>query len=164
MGQTNLKQALERKYALLKGELGDKQKRVDEIETLFRDELPVLSARTQRVQRLLECAEELLKEIDPAWSADRVKGVRPNTHKAPVAIGRISKTALDVLREASRPMTIAEITDALLAREGVGEVDAATHRRVRNSVDSTLRQKAEKNIVAHDGEAFSRRWSIALRH
>ena len=139
MGQTNLKAALERKYALLKGELGDKQKRVEQIETLFRDELPILSDRTRRVGRLLECAEELLREIDPAWTPDRVRPSRPNVHKAPVAIGRISKTALDVLREAGKPLTISEIADELLARENVGEVDQQTHRRIRNSVDATLR-------------------------
>ena len=113
---------------------------------------------------LLECAEELLKEIDPTWTPARVKAVKPNVHKAPVAIGRISKTALDVLREAGRGLTISEIAEQLLAKEGVGEIDDATRRRIRNSVDSTLRQKALEGIVEHDGAAFARRWSVASRH
>lgn len=163
MGQTNLKHALERKYALLAGELKDKQGEVAKIQTLF-EQLPTLSARTQRIERLLECAEELLKEIDPAWAPAKVKAVRPNVHKAPVGIGRISKTALDVMRQAGVPLTISEITDRLLAIEGIGEVDPQTRQRVRNSVDSTLRQKAKKNIVAHDGAAFARKWNIVSRH
>jgi hypothetical protein len=65
----------------------------------------------------MECAEGLLKEIDPAWAPDEVKPLKPNVHKAPVSLGRISKTALDVLREAAGPMTTSEIADALLARE-----------------------------------------------
>ncbi len=163
MGQTNLKYALERKYALLAGELKDKQGEVARIQTLF-EQLPTLSGRAQRIERLLECAEELLKEIDPAWAPSRVKAVKPNVHKAPVAIGRISKTALDVMREAGTPMTTSEITDRLLAKEGVGEVDAQTRQRLRNSVDATLRQKAEKNIVENDGAKFARKWSVVLRH
>jgi hypothetical protein len=163
MGQTNLKHALERKYALLAGELKDKQGEVAKIQTLF-EQLPTLSSRTQRIERLLECAEELLKEIDPAWAPTKVKAVRPNVHKAPVEIGRISKTALDVMRQAGVPLTISEITDRLLAMEGVGEIDPQTRQRVRNSVDSTLRQKARKNIVANDGAAFARKWNIVSRH
>ncbi len=163
MGQTNLKHALERKYALLAGELKDKQGQVAKIQTLF-EQLPTLSSRTQRIERLLECAEELLKEIDPAWAPTKVKAVRPNVHKAPVEIGRISKTALDVMRQAGMPLTISEITDRLLGMEGVGEIDPQTRQRIRNSVDSTLRQKAKKNIVANDGAAFARKWNIVSRH
>ena len=163
MGQTNLKQALAYKYALLAGELKDKQGKVAQIQTLF-DELPTLNARTQRLERLLECAEELLREIDPTWVPAKVKAIRPNVHKAPVAIGRISKTALDVMRKAGMPLTISEITDQLLAMEGVGEVDGPTKRRIRNSVDATLRQKAKKNIVTNDGSSFARKWSIVVRH
>jgi hypothetical protein len=164
MGQSNLKSALERKLALLKGELGDKQKRVEHIETLFRDELPVLSARTHRVNRLIECAEELLAEIDPTWTPERVKAVRPNVHKAPTAIGRISKGTLVVMREAGKPLTIREIADQLVAMEGVGEIDDKTHKAIRNAIDSSLRQKVAKNIVQHDGAKFARKWSLVARH
>lgn len=101
MSQTNLKTPLEYKYALLAGELKEKESEVARIQTLY-EQLPALSARAQRIVHLLECAEELLKEIDPTWTPARVKAVKPNVHKAPVAIGRISKTALDVLREAGR--------------------------------------------------------------
>lgn len=164
MGTSNLKQALERKLSLLKGELFDKQKRVKHIETLFRDELPVVSARAQRVERLIECAEELLTEIDPVWKPERVKAVRPNVHKAPTAIGRISKATLVVMREAGDPLTIREIADRLVAMEGVGEVDDDTHKAIRNAIDSTLRQKAKKNLVRNDGAKFARKWSLVTRH
>ena len=161
MGQTNLKHALERKYALLAGELKDKQGEVVRIQTLFA-RVPALSGRAKRVERLLECAEELLKEIDPAWTPQRVRPVKPNVHKAPVAIGRISKTALDVLREAVEPLTTREITDQLLAKEGVGEVDPQTRQRVSNSVDSTLRQKVDKVVVSDGG--WPKRWSVITTH
>ena len=68
------------------------------------------------------------------------------------------------MREAGRGLTISEIAEQLLIKEGVGEIDDATRRRIRNSVDSTLRQKALKGIVEHDGAAFARRWRVASRH
>lgn len=51
MGRTNLKEALERKFAALSGELKDKRSRITVIEGLF-EELPVLSARAERVKHL----------------------------------------------------------------------------------------------------------------
>lgn len=161
MGQTNLKHALQRKYALMAGELKEKAGEVVRIQTLF-EQLPALSGRAQRLERLLECAEELLKEIDPAWTPDKVKPLKPNVHKAPVALGRISKTALDVLREAAGPMTTREIADALLAREGVGEVDGQGRQRVINSVDATLRAKTGR-VVEADGN-WPKRWTVMTQH
>jgi hypothetical protein len=104
MGQTKLKHALQRNYALMAGELREKTGEAVRIQTLF-EQLPALSGRAQRLERLMECAEELLKEIDAAWTLDKVKPLKPNVHKAPVSLGRISKTALDVLHEAAGPMT-----------------------------------------------------------
>lgn len=160
MGATNLKSALERKYAMFKGELGDKRERIDYIEGLFRDELPTLSEREKRLNRLVECAEEILKEIDPSFSPEKIKPVKPNVHKAPVEIGRISKSALDTLRESGKPMTIRQIADQIIVRENVGDVDKATHARLVNSIDSTLRQKEASGLVGHDGSKFARKWRI----
>ena len=161
MGQTNLKHALQRKYALMAGELKEKAGEVVRIQTLF-EQLPALSGRAQRQERLLECAEELLKEIDPAWTPDKVKPLRPNVHKAPIALGRISKTALDVLREANAPLTTRQVADALLTREGVGEVDSQARQRVINSVDTTLRAKTGRVVQSDDG--WPKRWSVITQH
>ena len=113
-------------------------------------------------RRAEEWAEELLP--DSALRPERVKAVRPNVHKAPTAIGRISKATLIAMRQAAEPLTIRVIADRLLATEGVGEVEDDVQKRVRNAVDSTLRQKAATNIVRHDGAKFARKPCLVSMH
>lgn len=157
MGQTNLKLALERKFSLLAGELGSKQREVVEIETLFA-KLPVLNERTARIEHLLNCAADLLIEIDPTWSRSKAKAVVPNVKKAPVEIGRITKFALDVLRDAVVPMTAREVAVRVMEMSNVKDYDKATLTRLTNSVLSTLKAKAGK-VVENDG-GWPQRWSV----
>jgi hypothetical protein len=160
MSDTNLKAALERKYALFKGELGEKRQRIDYIESLFREELPKLTAREQRLHRLIDCAEEILKEINPSFSPDKVRPIKPHVHKAPTAIGQIAKVTLDILRESTASLTIRQIADEIVVREELGDITEAEHKRLRNSIDATLRDKLQKGLVTHDGAKFARKWRI----
>lgn len=157
MGTTNLKKALEFKYASFAGELKDKAGEVARIQTLF-EQLPALSARAQRLERLVECAEEILKELDPTWTPARVKPRRPHVPKSPVKLGRITKSVLDVLRESRVPLTTKEIADRVLEREPVEAMDQQEFQRLKNSVDATLRAK-EGTVVKHD-RGWPRAWSI----
>jgi hypothetical protein len=63
--QSNLKKSLERKFALLAGGLADKQRQVEKIEGLA-SQLLAPRKRIEGVTHLLYCAEEIVKEIDPA--------------------------------------------------------------------------------------------------
>jgi len=122
------------------------------------EKLPTLSARAQRLERLLECAEEILKELDPTWTPDRVKPRRPHVPQAPVALGRITKSTLDILRTAEKPLTTREIADLVLAIDAIDDADSQVRQRLTNAVDATLRNKAGK-VVRSDG-GFPRRWSV----
>jgi hypothetical protein len=126
MGQTNLKLALERKFSLLAGELESKQREVVEIESLF-SKLPVLNERNARIEHLLNCAADLLVEIDPAWTRSKAKAVRPNVKKAPVEIGRITKFTLDVLRDAEAPMTAREVAVKVMEMSNIENYDVKSH-------------------------------------
>lgn len=161
MGQTNLKQALERKFSLMAGEFKEKEREVARIQSLF-EELPALSKRAERLRHLLSCAQELLTEIDPAWKPARVKPVVPNVHKAPVPMGEIAKGALATLRKAENPMTAREIAIEILYAHGITVYDKPTLTRVTNSVLSSLKKKDGLVVKSDDGYPF--KWSIALRH
>ena len=160
MSDTNLRAALERKYALFKGELGEKRQRIDYIESLFREELPKLTEREQRLHRLIDCAEEILKEINPSFAPEKVPPVKPHVHKARTAIGDIAKLTLDILRESSAALTIRQIADQIVVRANLKDAPEAEHKRLRNSIDATLRDKLKKGLVTHDGAKFARKWRI----
>lgn len=160
MGRTNLKEALERKFASLAGELVDKQSRIDHIEGLFQ-ELPILSRRTERVKHLLHCAEELLKEIDPAWKREKVKPTRPHGYKEVVPKGDLTKSALAILRETGSSYTCRQLAIAILDRHGVTEYDKGTLQQVTNAVNATLRAKDGVLVSANDD--WPAKWSISVR-
>jgi len=159
VGSTNLKQALISKMGLWAGELKEREAKAAEILTLY-EGLPAITARAERLKRVLDCASEVMREIDPAWSPDRVKPSKPFVHKAPVQLGQTTKLALDVLREAPAPLRAREIAVEVLRRDGREDASSADVQRVTNSVDAALRQKNGR-LVAHDG-GWPKRWRICL--
>ena len=82
MGSTNLRSSLETKMGHWAGELEEHRGRITEIESLF-EQLPTMTARAARLEKVLDCASEIMKEIDPEWRPDRVKPVKACVHKAP---------------------------------------------------------------------------------
>lgn len=160
MGRTNLKEALERKFASLAGELVDKQARIDHIEGLFQ-ELPLLSRRAERVKELLHCAEQLLKEVDPTWQRGRVKPTRVHAYKEIIPKGELTKTALSILRETGSPFTCRQLAIAVLNRHGVTQYDKGTLQQVTNAVNATLRAKDGVLVSANDD--WPAKWRISVR-
>lgn len=122
--------------------------------------LPELNARAERLRRVLDCASEVLVEIDPAWTREKVKAVKPFVHKVPVKLGGAAKLTLDVLREAVVPMTARGIALEVMSRDEMVDASPADAQRVTNSVDATLRQKRGQ-IVDDDG-GRPQRWRISL--
>lgn len=162
MGISNLKQSLQAKMGLWAGELADKEAREAEILSLF-EQLPTVQKRAHDLREVLRCAERVMLEIDPTWTKDKVKPSKPFVHKSAVRIGNTAKFALDVLREAEKPLTAREIAMAVLELD---EVDASTLtpeeiNKVVNAVNSTLVQKLGE-LTAHDGQKFARRWRIEV--
>lgn len=157
MGSTNLKKSLESKIGLWAGELREHEAKIVEIQSLF-ETLPSHTARADRLKTVLECANEVMREIDPAWTEQRIKPSKPFVHKSPVKLGNTAKRTLDILREATEPLTAREIALRILSLEGVENAEPKDIQRVTNSVDSTLRQK-DGRVVMNDG-AWLRRWSV----
>jgi hypothetical protein len=98
MAETHVVAALKRKYAELKGEL----KYAPQLDT----ESLVLSIRQ------VGC---VLRMFSPAEDLTAIKPCRPYKPQR----HQWSRRALDILREASRPMTARELARAALAAEGV---------------------------------------------
>ncbi len=157
MGSTNLRASLGTKMGHWSAELQEREERITEIESLF-ESLPAMTARARRLKQVLDCAGEIMMEIDPEWRASKVKPVKAFVHKSPVKLGQVAKLALDILRGAEHPLTAREIATEVMRRDGVEEADAKAEQRVVNSVDASLRAKLGV-VVTNDG-GYPRRWSI----
>ncbi|MDE2411400.1 MAG: hypothetical protein KGM18_06435 [Sphingomonadales bacterium] len=90
-----------------------------------------------RFKRVLECACEVMREIDPAWSEQRVKPVKPFMHKSPVKLGQTAKLTLDVLREATETLTSREVATRILELQSVSGASATVRSSTMLSIRST---------------------------
>lgn len=160
MGSTNLKQALQYKMGLWAGELAEREKKVAEILSLY-ESLPEPNARAERLKVVLDCAGEVMKEIDPTWSPAAIKPARPFAHKNGVKLGQTTKLALDILREGPGNLTARELAVQVAQRDGSRELTEQDLQRLSNAVDSGLRAKLG-TLVQHD-TSRPRRWRIEIK-
>ena len=139
MGTTNLQHALKRRYTALTGEL--EQVRVN-IERIRREQakLPALEARIPRLEALIESAAMLLKDASKDWEPGQTPPVRPFTHTLPVPFGSCGRRAMDVLRQATRPLTVRQIAIEVLRQTGSDEPDRKVLQRTQNAIDAFLRK------------------------
>lgn len=142
------------------GELVEREKKVAEILSLY-ESLPGHNARAERLRVVLDCANEVMREIDPAWSPSALKPAKPFVHKNGVRLGQTTKLALDVLREGPGNLTARELAVEVAKRDGNEELSEQELQRLTNAVDSGLRAKLG-TLVAHD-TSRPRRWRIEIR-
>ena len=159
MGKTNLHYGLESKLAFLLGERTLTENEIARIESLAAT-LPELRRKAKRLHDAISHASGLLAHIEPGWSPeDAPAPVIPNVHKAPTKMGRCSRAALEVLREAVAPLTVREIAVEVLVREGVEDPTPRDVTLTRNSVQTSLRAH-RGSAVFRDGQ-FAQRWVSA---
>lgn len=160
MGASNLRQSLETKMGHWAAEAREHADEIARIESLF-ERLDGLRERETHLRHVLECADVVMKEVNPAWEAGQVKPVKQNVHKSVIRPGQGTKLALDILREASGPMTTRAIAIEILKRIGELTPDKAVIAKTTNSIDSTLRAKEKAGLVRHSDD-YGRSWSTAV--
>ncbi len=130
--------ALNRKYATTLGKL-----RRDPSSNQLRDDLAHLEA--------------VIRMFDPGWDGN-VKPIRPKASIRWGKRGLCTRMAIDVLRTASEPLTIREITDRVIARLGVPVGDETVFHSVSCTVRDTLKRRAA--FVRCVGDRKPRRWEL----
>lgn len=159
MGISNFRLALEKRYAALSGQLREVHQTIARIKRET-DKLPELEARIPKLEALIESAAMLLEDADPAWKREQTRPVKPFTHLIPVPFGSCGRRALEVLREADRPMSAREVAVEVLRQSGNETADPAMIQRTVTNVDACFR-KHEGRAVESSGK-YPKQWrSIA---
>lgn len=73
--------------------------------------------------------------------------------------GTLFRCALDALREAGKPLTARELTEAMIAAKGVSDASPKAVRDLQGGVTSALRTY-EGDAVVTVGEGMPRRWTL----
>lgn len=156
MGISNGRAHLERRISAYLSELNEKRKLADKA-TAAVTELPALQTRITRLEQLVHAAETLLREDDPSWNCSRVKPKRKNSFESPFPIGEAGPMALDVLREATMPMTARDVVRVMLERINVTDYERDTLDRCANSLGAYL--KTHKGDLVESDGAWPQKWS-----
>lgn len=157
MGITNGKSHLERKLGFYLSELNESRK-ASKSATDAAASLPNFGIRIARLEELIRAIELLLREDDPTWNSSRVKPKKKNAFQSPFGIGEAGPMALDVLREASEPMTARNIVRSMFERIGVTEYERDVLDKQANSLGAYL--KSHRGVLVDSDGAWPQHWQV----
>lgn len=157
MGISNGRAHLERKMGTFLSELDEKRRLAKNAKAAM-DDLPGLTTRIESLEELVRATELLLREADPTWNSSRVKPRRKHSFVSPFGIGEAGPMSLDVLREATEPMTTREIVRAMFALIGLTDYDRDLLDKQANSLGAYLK-KYRGDLVESNG-AWPQKWWV----
>lgn len=145
MGVTNLKIGLSRKFASWSGERIHLEREIAKI-TEIAATLEEKRERVERLSMLIRCSHELMTELDPDWDPDQVKPSPPHQRKLPYANGMVTRWAMQLIRDATRPFSSMELAEKIVEKQGDDVTDPDLVNRVREAIDNSLRAKLGKYV------------------
>ena len=102
--------------------------------------------------------ESAIRLFDPSYEVATISGKRPKKPSRWARQGAGTRTALEILRQADRPLTAHEIALAAMHRHGMPTDDGDTVKAVAASLRGGLMRRIGKGVIQHDG--FPKLWSI----
>lgn len=120
--------ALNRRYAVIKGRyetIEQECELVSGVAALIETQDRIDNDK-KLMRRVLDAIEIVALDIDPGWSAGRIRPIPPK--KRDSHTGEIMRTARGVLRNAGRAMTVREIARAVAAARGMDQNEAEIGR------------------------------------
>lgn len=121
-----------------------------------------IQANKEQAERLaqdMKHVEAVLKLLDPSYDL-RPIAIRRRKPNLWFKRGTVFRSALDVLRNAERPLTTREIAARMLAAKGVTAPADRDRRTLEGAVQSSLRNHRGKTVITV-GEGMPVRWRLA---
>ncbi|MGA8498118.1 MAG: hypothetical protein WB764_21715 [Xanthobacteraceae bacterium] len=113
-----------------------------------------------RLAASMLAVEHVIKLFDPDFNARTISARRRQKTNPWFKRGTLFREALGVLRTATGPLTVGEITAGVLAAKGIRD---ATMKQ-RNGITAGIRSCLESNVgkaVRRVGDGVPRRWQVA---
>jgi hypothetical protein len=104
--------------------------------------------------------EAVIKLYDPNYSVRAISARRRVLGNPWFKRGTMFRHALDALRKGGAPMTVREITDAVMTAQGITDATA----KQREGLAAGLRSCLETNVgktVQRAGEGVPKKWKLA---
>lgn len=113
----------------------------------------------KRLAEAMKHVEAVIKIFNPDYNVRRIAVRRRQQTNPWFKRGTLFREALDALRKAAVPMTVREITDAVLTAKKI-TANKRQWQGIEAAIRSSLEDNAEKG-VARVGEGVPRRWRLA---
>lgn len=117
-------------------------------------------AESERLVADMRHVEAVIKLFDPDYSVRAISARRRIQGNPWFKRGTLFRAAVDVLRTASGPLTVRELTDAVMAARGIAEATEKQRRDLEAAIRSSLENHAGKTVM-RVGEGVPMRWRIA---
>ncbi len=119
-------------------------------------------AEGERLADAMKHVEAVIKIFNPEFNVATIAVRRRQRTNPWFKRGTLFREALDVLRTASGPLTVAEITAAVLAAKGIRDATTAQRNGVAAGIRSCLETNAGKT-VERIGDGVPKRWRLTGR-
>ncbi len=117
-------------------------------------------AEALRLAEAMRHVEAVIKLFDPSYSVRAISARRRQRTNPWFRRGTLFRQALEALRAAGEPLTVAEITASVLA---ANNIDNASDDQ-RHGIEAAIRASLETNTgktVQRVGDGVPRRWKLA---
>jgi len=159
MGQSNISSNLKDRIARVMGEKQQVLQKIERIETLVA-ELPATREHLAHLDKVIDGIDVVLTDLDPTWSRESVIPIKPNGFRSPIPFGAGRRVALEVLQSATQKMTTREITEAVLERQGLFDLDQPLWERIRSNIETGLRAWEGVSVMRDEGRVPCLWWAI----
>jgi hypothetical protein len=114
-------------------------------------------AEAERLAESMKHVEAVIKLFDPDYSVRAISARRRQRTNPWFRRGTLFREALALLRTAPRPLTVAQITNGVLAASGIKDATERQSRGIEAGIRACLERNAGK-IVQRVGEGVPTRW------
>jgi hypothetical protein len=116
-------------------------------------------AQAERLAGDMKHVEAVLKIFDPDYNVAGIAARRRVTGNPWFKRGTLFRHALDVLRAAQGPMTVRELTEAVMAAKGVTDATPVQRKGLEAGLRASLEDHAGKTVQTV-GEGVPKRWQL----
>jgi hypothetical protein len=103
----------------------------------------------------------VIKMLSPGYDTRAIAARRTYKVNPWFRRGTLFRSALDIMRSASEPLTVAEIVDRMLAAKGVASAQTDQIRGLQSAVLASLRNRQGKGRVQMADNRVPARWILA---
>jgi hypothetical protein len=121
--------------------------------------IQVAKAQAEQLASEMRHVEAVIRMFDPDYNVAGIATRRRQRTNPWFKRGTLFREALGVLRMAAAPMTVREMTDAVLAAKGIATADKRQRLGIEAGIRCALEDHAGKS-VERAGEGSPKRWRL----